>query len=749
MLRDYNLIGAESQLSIDTGLADAQWYQSPIDKKKLQELLKRNDWPAVRDSLIWFGLIFFSGYLVTFFWGSWLAVVPYIAYSALYASTSDSRWHESGHGTAFKSEWMNNVLYEISSFMVFRQSVVWRWSHARHHSDTIIRGRDPEISMPRPPKIRNILRGFIGLRGPVKELSKLLMHIAGRIHPDVATFVPDFEHKRIIFIARIYGTIYLSIIILSIYCESIIPFMLIGAPTFLGAWLMPIYGMTQHAGLQENVLDHRLNTRTVYMNWLNRFLYWNMNYHIEHHMFPMVPYHALPKLHELVKNDCPKPYESILAAYREIIPTLLTQRKNPDYNVPRFLPPKFSDPETRSQSIVFSSDAEMDVEGKIEVCGLEQIHLGEVVRFDHNQSTYAICRTKAGDLFATEGMCTHGNSHLADGFIIGNSIECAKHNGRFSLIDGLPTRIPACEALKTFEVKINDGKVALYLFDSVANKSIKSQEKRFRVISNNNVATFIKELKLEPLDSEDLLFQPGQYVKVIIPPHDISLSKIEIDLPFTQDWERVRGFGYRSKNEIYLRRNYSIASNPSRDRTIKFNVRMAFVAHGDTLNFGIGSSYIFNLKTNDEIKLIGPYGNFLVRENGREKIFIGKGAGMAPLRSHISHLFETLKTRAKVGFWYGAHSVGDIFYSDYFRALEAENSNFSFHVSVSRPPHNVGYSGSVGSVCDVLLREYLARHDDPDGIDYYLCGSPAMIAESIKMLAKLDVSRDSILHEEF
>ena len=141
-------------------------------------------------------------------------MVPYIAYSALYASTSDSRWHESGHGTAFKSEWMNNVLYEISSFMVFRQSVVWRWSHARHHSDTIIRGRDPEISMPRPPKIRNILRGFIGLRGPVKELSKLFMHIAGRIHPDVATFVPDFEHQRIIFIARIYGAIYLSIILI-------------------------------------------------------------------------------------------------------------------------------------------------------------------------------------------------------------------------------------------------------------------------------------------------------------------------------------------------------------------------------------------------------------------------------------------------------------------------------------------------------------------------------------------------------
>ncbi|MEM7379679.1 MAG: fatty acid desaturase [Bacteroidota bacterium] len=136
--RDYSLVGVEAKKAISMGLADAEWYQSPVPKAKMRALLVRKDGPAIRDTLLWFGLIAGSGYLVFALWGSWWAILPYILYSTLYASSSDSRWHESSHGTAFKTDWMNNLLYEISSFMVFRQSTVWRWSHARHHSDTSI-----------------------------------------------------------------------------------------------------------------------------------------------------------------------------------------------------------------------------------------------------------------------------------------------------------------------------------------------------------------------------------------------------------------------------------------------------------------------------------------------------------------------------------------------------------------------------------------------------------------------------------
>ena len=218
-------------------------------------------------------------------------------YSVLYASTSDSRWHECGHGTAFKTDWMNNALYEIASFMVMRESTVWRWSHTRHHSDTIIVGRDPEIAVPRPPDVKAIIMSFFNLR----KLSEVLQanraalvrpHDRRRkdLHPR------DGVSQGISQCARIYVAIYLAVIGLAIYTHSFLPLFLVGFTNFFGTWLLVVYGLTQHAGLAENVLDHRLNCRTVYMNPIHRYLYWNMNYHVEHHMFPLVPYHRQREL---------------------------------------------------------------------------------------------------------------------------------------------------------------------------------------------------------------------------------------------------------------------------------------------------------------------------------------------------------------------------------------------------------------------------------------------------------------------
>jgi Na(+)-translocating NADH:ubiquinone oxidoreductase F subunit len=751
MLRDYSLVGSESQKVIELGLTDAQWYQSPVPHKKMRELLVRKNGPAIRDTLIWFGLLFGSGYLVFIWWGSWLAVLPYIVYSVLYASTSDSRWHESSHGTAFKTDWMNNALYEIASFMVFRQSTVWRYSHTRHHSDTIIRGRDPEIAVPRPPKIRNILLGFIGLRSSIKEMKKVWMHANGRIDPQVATYLPETEYSKVFFKARIYITIYAFVIGLSIYYGSILPLMFIGLPTFLGGWLMPVYGLTQHAGLQENVLDHRLNCRTVYMNRINRYLYWNMNYHVEHHMFPLVPYHALPKLHELVKDDCPTPYKSIYDAFREIVPAILRQRKDPSYFVERVLPKKSPAENTSDfEKKVFYGDPDKINQGKIEVCQINQLGLGEVVRFDFRQKTYAVYRTRNDVLYATDGICTHGNTHLSEGVVIGDVIECSKHNGRFSLKDGSPKRIPVCVGLKTFKVELVGDKVLIDLSDE-SNILIKEEEKErtFRVVSNRNVATFIKELELEPLDGEIFSFQPGQYIQMVIPPHNTGFTEFHIDEPYRKTWEQMGLFELQSENLIYSKRNYSMSTNPATDTNLMFTIRIAVPPVGTAYSAGTGSSYVFNLKSGDKVKFSGPFGDFQIKSSEKEMIYLAGGAGMAPIRSHLAYLFETVKIKRKVSFWYGARSKSEIFYQEYFEKMQNENENFTFHIALSEPKNEDKWKGSTGFISDVLFQEYLKNEKIPNEIEYYLCGPPSMIKASLQMLKEAGVSAENISYDEF
>lgn len=749
ILRDYSLIGVETSRAIEMGLADAEWYQSPVPREKMRELLERKNGPAIRDTILWFGLLFGSGYLVFLWWGSWIAVFPYIVYSVLYASTSDSRWHESSHGTAFKTDWMNNALYEIASFMVFRQSTVWRWSHARHHSDTIIRGRDPEIAVRRPPQIEKILLGFIGLRGSIPEVRRALLHASGRIDPEVVTYLPKTEYSKVIFKARVYIAIYLLVIVLAIFHGSVLPLMFIGLPMIFGGWLMPIYGLTQHAGLAENVLDHRLNCRTVYMNRVHRFLYWNMNYHVEHHMFPLVPFYALPKLHELVKDDCPNPYTSICNAFREIIPAVLKQVKDPTYYVVRILPPKAGKHEDM-RKVNFSARTEDIHEGKVEVCNIDQLLSGEVVRFDFDQKTYAVYHTANDKFYATDGICTHGNTHLAEGIVIGDIIECPKHNGRFSLKDGSPKRIPVCVGINTFKVTLEGEKVMFDLSGKNDSRMKEEEiEKSFRVVGNRNVATFIKELELESMNGEKFIFQPGQYIQLVIPPHKTIFSDFQIEELYKKVWSELGLFDLKSENIVYSKRNYSLANNPSTDSTLKFNIRIALPPDGTSYSPGAGSSYVFNLKPGDEVKLTGPFGDFNIKESDQEMVYLGGGAGMAPLRSHISYLFETEKTNRMVSFWYGARSVNDLFYHEYFEELEQKHTNFSFHRSLSNIKQDDEWPGYVGFVHQHLLENYLMEHSQPKQIEYYLCGPFAMIEAAMKMLENIGVKVHQIYFDEF
>src|SRR5580698_9364537 len=205
---DYSLTGVNSSLAVERGLAEADWYQCHVPRETMRKLLERRDGPAIRDTLLWFALIIGCGYATYALWPSWWAAIPYLIYAVLYASTSDSRWHEAGHGTAFKTDWMNNVLYEIASFMVMRESTVWRWSHTRHHSDTLVVGRDPEIAVPRPPDLKGIVMSFFNLRVYTKYFRLIVLHSLGRMSAEEKMFIPQTEFPKVYRKARIYVDLY-------------------------------------------------------------------------------------------------------------------------------------------------------------------------------------------------------------------------------------------------------------------------------------------------------------------------------------------------------------------------------------------------------------------------------------------------------------------------------------------------------------------------------------------------------------
>lgn len=336
--RDYSMLGDDGKRAVENGMSAAQWYTTDIPRKEMKDLMKRADQPAIRDTLILFAsMIAFAGVGIAL-WPSWWSVPFWLAYGVLYGSAMDSRWHECSHGTAFKTRWMNDALYQVASFCMVRNPVSWRWSHTRHHTDTIIVGRDPEIVAMRPPALFRIIMNFFGVFDAINGWSRMLLNAAGKLNPEEATYVPETEQGKLIRIARFWVLVYAATIALAVWAGSILPLMVIGLPRFYGAWHHVLTGVMQHAGLAENVLDHRMNSRTVYINPISRFIYWNMNYHVEHHMFPMVPYHRLPELHARMKDDCPPANTSIWNAYKEIIPVLKRQLAYEEFFLKRELP---------------------------------------------------------------------------------------------------------------------------------------------------------------------------------------------------------------------------------------------------------------------------------------------------------------------------------------------------------------------------------------------------------------------------
>ncbi len=275
------------------------------------------------------------------------------------------------------------------------------------------------------------------------------------------------------------------------------------------------------------------------------------------------------------------------------------------------------------------------------------------------------------------------------------------------------------------------------------------------VISNNNVATFIKELVLKLPEGENLNFESGGFIQIEVPPFQCSFRDFEVDERFHGDWDRFKVWDLRTVNADTVFRAYSMANHPAEGNIVMLNIRIATppfdpsIGGWKKVNPGIVSSYVFNLKAGDKATISGPYGEFFIQETEREMVYIGGGAGMAPLRSHIFHLFHTLRTGRKVSYWYGARSSKELFYEDHFEAIAKEFPNFSWHVAMSEPLPEDNWTGYQGFIHQVVLDHYLSSHAAPEDIEYYLCGPPMMLQAVMNMLDELGVEEEMIRFDDF
>ena len=269
------------------------------------------------------------------------------------------------------------------------------------------------------------------------------------------------------------------------------------------------------------------------------------------------------------------------------------------------------------------------------------------------------------------------------------------------------------------------------------------------VMSNPNVATFIKELTLKLPEGESVDFRAGGYVQLECPPHEVFYKDFEVDEEYRADWDKFNIWQNSSKVTEPVIRAYSMANYPDEVGIVKFNIRIATPPPGTSLPAGQMSSYTFSLKAGDKIDVYGPFGEFFAKESEAEMVFIGGGAGMAPMRSHIFDQLERIGSKRKISFLYGARSMREAFYQDEYDMLAAENENFDWHLALSDPMPEDNWDGYTGFIHNVLFENYLKNHEAPEDCEFYMCGPPMMNAAVIKMLEDLGVERENILLDDF
>ena len=310
------------------------------------------------------------------------------------------------------------------------------------------------------------------------------------------------------------------------------------------------------------------------------------------------------------------------------------------------------------------------------------------------------------------------------------------------------------------QVKVKDN-----LKIQVPDSALSVKKLECEVISNKNVATFIKEFTVKLPEGEDIEFKSGEYIQIDIPAYDVDFADMDVDPIYRADWEKYGFFGIKYKNTVPTIRAYSMASYPAEKNVIKLNVRIATPPFDRSqpkgvfkmlpVPPGIASTYVFSRKPGDKVWISGPYGEFLLPKDdpdSQEYIFVGGGAGMAPLRSHIMHLFKTLKTKKEVHFFYGARALVEAFYLEDFAEIEKEFPNFHFHLALDRPDPAADAAGvkyTAGFVHNVMNETYLKNHEAPEDIKYFMCGPPMMVSSVVNLLDSLGVAPESILYDNF
>ena len=277
------------------------------------------------------------------------------------------------------------------------------------------------------------------------------------------------------------------------------------------------------------------------------------------------------------------------------------------------------------------------------------------------------------------------------------------------------------------------------------------------VVKNDNVSTYIKEFVVSLPDGERLSFRSGDYIQVDVPEINIDFKTDLYDIPdkFKDDYDKFRIWDLKTRVEEPLFRAYSMANHPAEGNMMMLNIRIATPPWDRNKKAfqdvppGYCSSFIFSRKPGDKVSISGPYGEFHIKNTTREMVYIGGGAGMAPLRSHVFHLFHTLRTNRKVSYWYGARSLREVFYEEEFRAIEREFPNFKFHIALSEPLPEDNWTGYTGFIHSVVLKEYLNHHPEPEEVEYYLCGPPLMLSAVQKMLDNLGVPKDNVAFDDF
>lgn len=332
---------------------------------------------------------------------------------------------------------------------------------------------------------------------------------------------------------------------------------------------------------------------------------------------------------------------------------------------------------------------------------------------------------------------------------------------RLRVIEGGGTILPTEKGFFTRKEQMNDWrlgcqvKVRNDLDIQVPPEIFGIKKWECEVVSNHNVATFIKEFVVKLPEGETLDFRSGGYIQIDVPKCEVDYKDIDVEEEYRDEWDKFKLWGLKMKNPEPIYRAYSMANHPAEGNIVMLNIRIATPPFDRkkngwmNVNPGICSSYIFSRKPGDKVTISGPYGEFFIKDTEREMMFIGGGAGMAPMRSHIFDQFETKHTKRKATFWYGGRSLRELFYMDHFEKIQKENSNFRFEVALSEPKPEDNWKGYTGFIHQVIYDNYLKNHPEPEEIEYYLCGPPMMNSAVQKMLDDLGVPEEMIAFDDF